>query len=164
MTFEDDAILDDSSDHPILTSFHDYRAVDLVLAVRPGVTTHKPASKLVNAWHAGVPALLSPDYPFEELRQDPLDYLAVRDVAEAEAAVLRLKREPGLYRAMIEHGRARAAQYTVASITARWAQLLYETIPGMVAKKRPSHYAPLPRRLRTWRRKLMVALGIKSRR
>jgi hypothetical protein len=163
ITFEDDAILDDASDHPILTSFHDYRAVDLVLAVRPGITTNKPASKLVNAWHAGTPALLSPDYPFEELRQDPLDYLAVRDLAQAEAAVLRLKREPGLYRSMIVHGRARAAHYSVASITARWAQLLYQTIPGVVGERRSGHYAALPRRLRTWRRKLRMGLGIEGR-
>ena len=104
LIFDDDAIMDDSSDHPILTRFHDYHDVDVVLAVRPGQSTHKPASKLVNAWHAGVPALLSPDYPFEELRQSPDDYLAVSSVTEAIAAVNRLLREPGLYRRMIDKG------------------------------------------------------------
>ncbi len=164
MVFEDDAILDDASDHPILTSFHDYREVDLVLAVRPGITTHKPASKLVNAWHAGVPALLSPDYPFEELRTGPLDYLAVRDVAEAQAAVLRLRREPGLYRAMIDNGRRRALEYTYESITRRWAELLYDIIPRAAARAPRGHYGALPRRLRTWRRKLVVGLGLERRR
>lgn len=163
MVFEDDAILDDASDHPILTRFHDYREVDLVLAVRPGATTHKPASKLVNAWHAGAPALLSPDYPFEELRQSPLDYLAVSDLAQAEAAVLRLKQEPGLYRAMIEHGRERARAYTFQTITARWATLLYETVPRAVAARPAAAFGALPRRLRTWRRKLVVGLGIERR-
>lgn len=163
MDFEDDAITDDASDHPILTRFHDYREVDLVIAVRPGATTHKPASKLVNAWHAGTPALLSPDYPFEELRESPLDYLAVRDIEEAEAAVLRLKTEPGLYRRMIEHGRARAAAFTFETITARWARLLYEIVPQAVAERSPATFATLPRRLRTWRRKLIVGLGIESR-
>ena len=163
MHFEDDAILDDASDHPIRTSFHDYRAVDLVLAVRPGNTTHKPASKLVNAWHAGAPALLSPDYPFEELRQSPLDYLAVRNLEEAEAAVLRLKRETGLYRSMIEQGHRRAHEYTVARITARWAELLYETVPRAVARLPRSAYGNGARRLRTWRRKLVVGLGLERR-
>jgi hypothetical protein len=162
LDFDDDAITDDAFDHPILTRFHDYRDVDLVLAVRPSATLHKPASKLVNAWHAGVPALLSPDYPFEELRQSPLDYLAVRNAVEAEAAVLRLKQEPGLYRSMIAHGHARARDYTVDKITQRWAQLLYQIIPALAAARRTAHYALPSRRFRTIWRKLIVRTGFED--
>jgi len=139
MVFEDDAVLDEAFDHPIQTRFHDYREVDLVLAVRPGETKTKPASKLVNAWLAGIPALLSPDYPFEELRQSPLDFLAIHNLAEAQAAVLRLKRETGLYRAMIEHGRLRGAEFTVEKIAQVWASLLFTIIPSL-ALKHPSRY------------------------
>jgi len=131
MVFDDDAVLDDSFAQPIRSRFHDYREVDLVLAVRRGDTRSKPASKLVNAWRAGIPALLSPDYAFEELRESPLDYLAVRNLDDAEAAVLRLKREPGLYRSMIEHGRLRGAEFSVEKITRLWASLLFETIPTL---------------------------------
>lgn len=164
LVFDDDAIVDDAWDHPIEARFHDYHDVDLVLAVRPGRTTHKPASKLVNAWHAGTPALLSPDYPFEELRQSPLDYLAVRDVAEAEAAVRRLRGEPGLYARMIEHGHRRAAAYTVASITAEWARLLYETLPAQAALRPRAAFGAGARRLRTLARKLAAAIGAGGRR
>ena len=160
MVFENDAILDDSSDHPILTSFHDYREVDLVLAVRPGETRHKPASKLVNAWHAGAPALLSPDYAYEEMRESPLDYLAVSDLAEAQTALLRLRREPGLYRAMIEHGQRRAAAFTAEAITRRWAALLYETIPALARARPASYYRPGRRLLRRWSRKAIVRSGL----
>jgi hypothetical protein len=159
MEFDDDAVLDDAFDHPIQTRFHDYREVDLVLAVRPGETRTKPASKLVNAWQAGIPALLSPDYPFEELRQNPLDYLAVRDLAEAEAAVLRLKREPGLYRAMIEHGRRRGAEFSVEKIVRLWAALLFETIPSRAAEHPSRHYGRNPRRLRHYWRKVLGRAG-----
>lgn len=162
LVFDDDAITDDSFEHPILTRFHDYRTVDLVLAVRPGGALHKPASKLVNAWHAGVPALLSPDYPFEELRKSPLDYLAVHNVAEAEAAVIRLKREPGLYRSMIDHGHARALDYTVDKITQRWAKLLYESIPSIASTRRPDKYGQSSRRFRTLWRKLLVRSGLED--
>jgi hypothetical protein len=154
MVFEDDAVLDDAFDHPIQTRFHDYHDVDLVLAVRPGESRNKPASKLVNAWLAGIPALLSPDYPFEELRQSPLDFLAVRDLAEAEAAVLRLKRETGLFREMIEHGRLRGAQFTVDKITQFWATLLYQTIPSFALKRPRSFYAKTRRQFRHFWRKL----------
>ncbi len=160
MVFEDDAVLDDAFDHPIQTRFHDYREVDLVLAVRPGETRNKPASKLVNAWQAGIPALLSPDYPFEELRQSPLDYLAVRDLAEAEAAVLRLKREAGLYRAMIENGRRRGGQFSVDTIAQSWAKLLYETIPALAAQRPDRYYGKGRRELRHFWRKTVERPGV----
>ncbi len=164
MVFEDDAVLDDASDHPIRTRFHDYREVDLVLAVRPGKTAHKPASKLVNAWHAGTPALLSPDFPFLELRRSELDFLAVRDVPETEAAIRRLKTEPGLFRAMVEHGRARARDFTVESVTARWAELLFDTVPRAAGLRSRGYWTPGRRAWRTWRRKAVRALGFSERR
>src|SRR5436309_1927650 len=81
----------------------------LVLAVRPeGRSTNKPASKLVNAWLAGVPALLGPEIAYRELRRSELDYCEVSSLAEAQAAVDRLLGDPGLYNAMVENGRARA--------------------------------------------------------
>jgi hypothetical protein len=114
----------------------DFRSVDLVLAVRPaGVSRRdsKPATKLCNAWLAGVPALLSPDVAFEELRRSPLDYLTVREPEEARAAVRRLVEEPGLYERMVENGRLRAAEFTVEAVRRRWIALLEETIPGRLA-------------------------------
>jgi hypothetical protein len=159
MVFDDDAVLDDSFARPIRTRFHDYREVDLVLAVRGGDARTKPASKLVNAWQAGIPALLSPDYAFEELRESPLDYLAVRNIAEAEAAVLRLKREPGLYRAMIEHGRRRGAAFTVEKITQLWALLLFQTIPTL-ALAHPSRYGKGARTFRHLWQKFVEAAGL----
>src|SRR5271167_3952868 len=160
MVFEDDAVLDDAFDHPIRTRFHDYREVDVVLAIRRGDTRTKPASKLVNAWQAGIPALLSPDYAFEELRESPLDYLAVSNLGEAESAVLRLKREPGLYRAMIEHGRLRGAQFSVEKITQRWAMLLFQTIPSLALAHSSRRFGPRARRLRNIWQKTVEATGL----
>lgn len=51
--------------------WHDYQHVDAVLAIRdcpPVVLATKPASKLINAWKAGVPALLGPEPAYRELR------------------------------------------------------------------------------------------------
>ena len=89
----------------------DYSDVDLVLAVRPpiGTYTDKPASKLYNAWRAGVPALLGPEPAFRELYTDPLDYVEVSTVEDALAAIDRLRAEPDLYRRMIDRGRRRGA-------------------------------------------------------
>lgn len=124
----------------------DYRDVDAVLAVRPprrGRAHAKPATKLTNAWLAGVPALLGPEFAFRELRRSPLDYLEVTDAASATAALRRLREEPGLYRAMIEHGAGRAREHDVAAVAAQWEELLFARLPAAAAQ-------PVAERRRRW--------------
>lgn len=139
----------------------DYREVDLALAVRPPdrrLHTSKPASKLVNAWLAGVPALVGPEVAYRELRRSPLDFLEVANRREAEAAVLRLLGDPGLYAAMAEHGRARGADFTPEAILPRWAELLFETIPALAARRghRLARRLPLPARFAgRWLRRMV---------
>lgn len=107
--------------------WHDYRDVDVMLAIRPaamGLVPHKPAWKLFNAWLAGVPAILGPEAGYRELRRGPLDYLEAADPAAAMQAVQRLLDEPGLYAAMVDNGRMRGAEFTVEANLARWRALL----------------------------------------
>ena len=123
----------------------DFRQADLILAVRPGDrsrATNKPASKLVNAWLAGVPALLGPEVAYRELRRSELDYFEISSLAEAQAAVDRLLGDPDLFKAMVENGRARAAGFTAEAILPRWEKLLFETIPAL-APSRWSRRVPL---------------------
>lgn len=125
----------------------DFRTVDLLLAVRPPerkTRRSKPATKLVNAWLAGVPALLGPELAFRELRRSDLDYLEVASVAEAREAVLRLRRDPALYRAMVENGRQRGAEFAVDALVPRWAELLFATIPARAESGRASWFRRLP--------------------
>ena len=74
--------LEETEDRTVPQPWHDYRDVDLLIAVRKpwhegDMFYNKPATKLINAWHAGVPALLGHEYAFRELREDPLDYIEV---------------------------------------------------------------------------------------
>lgn len=107
--------------------WNDYRAADLVLGVRD-LTVYdarkKPASKLVNAWLADVPALLGPEPAYRELRRDPLDYMEVRCPEDVVAAITRLRDAPHLHAAMVENGRARAADFTEERVLAQWVALL----------------------------------------
>jgi hypothetical protein len=124
----------------------DFRTVDLALAVRPAERKQrrsKPATKLVNAWLAGVPALLGPELAFQELRRSELDYLEVASVAEAREAVLRLRRDPGLYRVMVENGLRRGAEFAHDALVPRWAELLFEIIP-VLAERRSRLFRRLP--------------------
>lgn len=114
--------------------WNDYREVDLVLAVRPSGRApypRKPATKLYNAWHAGVPALLGPEIAYRELRQSQLDYLEVGNREQAQRAVELLRDQPSLYLAMVENGHQRAREFNVECIVQQWRRLLYETIPSL---------------------------------
>lgn len=114
----------------------DYREVDAVIALRPPerkTARSKPATKLANAWLAGVPALLGPEPAFRELRRSELDYLEVDGAEAALAALDRLRAEPGLYRAMVENGDRRAVEVDVASVVARWRELLFEALAPLAA-------------------------------
>ncbi len=130
----------------------DFRQVDLLLAVRPPdrrLHSAKPASKLVNAWLAGVPALLGPEVAYRELRRSTLDYLEVASGEDAREAVLRLLADPALYRAMVDNGCARGAELTAGALVPRWAALLFEQVPDLAARRRSrlARRLPLPLRM-----------------
>ena len=134
-------------------SWHDYAESDLILAVRKpwtegGLRLEKPASKLVNAWQAGVPALIGPEYAYRELRRSELDYVEVATVEEAMDAIQRLRASPRLYRAMIENGRRRAAAFTPERIAERWAEVLFDRLPRLLETKRHRVARHLPLRAR----------------
>lgn len=147
--------------------WEDYRALDAVIAVRPWephLRFAKPASKLINAWRAGVPALVGPEYACREIRHSPDDFLEVADASQALAALRRLREEPGLYARMVAAGQARAPEFSFAALTRRWAELLYETIPLRLAMGAIpwSHRLPLPVRL-PFRRGLRFLKAARSR-
>lgn len=137
---------------PSLVDWEDYRSLDALLAVRPrerDLTFSKPASKLINAWRAGVPALMGPEYAFREIRSCPYDYFEVTGAEQAFSALRQLQGDPGLYRRMVCHGRERAQEFSFEAITARWAELLFSTLPARIAEGiLPwSHRLPIPVRL-----------------
>lgn len=117
-------------------NWHDYQSADLVLAVRPdfndgGLRYEKPASKLINSWHAEVPALLGPEYAYREMRATDLDYIEVNGVDEAIEAVEFLIAHPRHYLQMIQRGRERAQEVSPERITERWAEVLFDRIPSI---------------------------------
>lgn len=114
----------------------DYRAVDLLIAVRPPdrrLHLAKPATKLVNAWLAGVPAILGEEFAYRELRRSPLDYIEAASIDDVRRAVRRLCDEPELYQGMVDNGRRRAHEFTITAITEHWRDLLFETLPALEA-------------------------------
>lgn len=118
------------------TNWRDYSQADIVIGVRPKFgdkynRSDKPASKLINSWHAEVPALLGSEYAFMELRQSKLDYLEVNSLEEGLDAIDLLKSNEGVYSAMVKNGIDRGIDFSSSSITSRWKKLLFEEIPTL---------------------------------
>lgn len=120
--------------------WHDYRDLDAVVAVRPPVhglssdavpflaANRKPASKLVNAWLAGVPAVLSPDEAFSQLRRSSLDYLEAESVADVLTRVDQLRHDAVLRREMIANGLERGAEFSRVHVARHWLEVLHTQI------------------------------------
>jgi len=107
--------------------WRDYTQTDVVLAVRNATEydlTLKPAIKLINAWFAGVPAILGPEPAYQEMRRSELDYIEVRTPQEAIDALRKLKEQPELYQAMVENGFARSQELTPDKVAESWRELL----------------------------------------
>ena len=113
--------------------WHDYRELDAIIAVRSfkqplwpqlHLYPHKPATKLYNAWLAGVPAILGPESAFLSERQHPLDYVEVTSFDALKAAVIKLNADETLRQQIVTQGQRRAAALDPEQITARWIAFL----------------------------------------
>ncbi len=111
--------------------WNDYSEVDAILAVRSfnNSTDYpwKPASKLFNAWNAGVPAILGRESAFRGERKSELDYLEVNSYPETVNALKRLRDDTQFRQAMIDNCRQRAQDITPENITKRWQDFLLNT-------------------------------------
>lgn len=109
------------------SAWNDYHDVDLAIAARAegaSMLELKPATKLTNAWLAGVPALLGDEPAFRALRQSDLDYAVIADADDVVDAIARLKGDPATYSAMIANGHARGRPYTRDAVTRRWLEVI----------------------------------------
>lgn len=112
--------------------WNDYTAIDVVVALRSATAWNarsKPAAKLQNAWAAGVPAILSPESQYRQLRRSSLDYIEARGAADVLTALDRLRAEPDLYHAMVRNGLERGREFHADRIVRRWIEVLWEEIP-----------------------------------
>jgi len=130
--------------------WHDYSEVDAVVAVRQAgsstiraphfVLSRKPASKLCNAWAAGVPAILSPDVAYQDLRKSELDFLEARDIPEILYRLRQLMKDVSMRRSMMKHGRIRAAEFNLEKTIQGWIQIITTQIVPSYLLWRRSHF------------------------
>ena len=120
----------------------DYSGIDVVLAVRKlgQQVLHKPAQKLINAWRAGVPALLGCEVGFRELKYSNLDYLEVNSADDVVVCLKRLRDDVEFRNVVIANGLLKAESYTIGEAQRMWAKLFREKIiPGYKEWKKTSY-------------------------
>lgn len=109
--------------------WHDYSDVDGILAVRDFAKKdfkRKPATKLYNAWHAGVPAILGSESAYRFERQSEFDFLEVTSLDETIEAVKKLKDNDDLRHMIIENGFRRAQETSRDTLVQQWQKLITE--------------------------------------
>ena len=118
--------------------WHDYSNVDAVIGIRDFYGTrqlHKPATKLYNAWLAGVPFIGGTDSACFAEGCEGRDHLAARSPDEVISLLVKLKNDSSLRQSLIRQGTKKSADYTAVATTERWRKLVEETIPAMAATR-----------------------------
>ena len=116
--------------------WHDYSETDCVLAIREFGSKpflRKPATKLYNAWMAGVPMIGGIDSAFATDGRAGIDYMQCDTLESLWSAVARLKDDPDFRKRMVAEGGSAAQQFTPEAITGRWQNLLH----SLVAREAP---------------------------
>ena len=110
----------------------DFSDVDAVLAVRKfdpkSSYDWKPATKLYNAWHAGVPAILGKESAFRAERKNQYDYLEVTSVEQTITALKQLKTCPELRQIIAANGNKRAKETSYPEMVNKWSCLIENKI------------------------------------
>ena len=128
------------------SQWHDYQDIDAIVAVRNFQPTEtyswKPATKLYNAWHAGIPIILGKESAFRAERRSKLDYIEVTSLDETIAAIQTLKENPTLRQDMTNNGDRRAAEIGIESTRSAWKTfLINEATPAYQQWLESSHWS-----------------------
>lgn len=115
-----------------ITEWHDYSNVDAIVAVRRFSRSshlHKPASKLYNAWLAGVPFIGGRDSAYATEGHPGKNYLTAYSPQGVIKQLQRLKENKNLRLALVNNGIQASASFTQAAILHRWKKMIQEILP-----------------------------------
>ncbi len=105
----------------------DYGDIDLIVAVRSfdgRSYDYKPATKLHNAWRAGVPSILGPESAYREEGEEGEDYLEACTYDDLRLHIRRLCDQPALREKLRKRGRKRGRHIKPELKAQRWWDLL----------------------------------------
>ncbi|MFZ4116316.1 MAG: hypothetical protein ACOYK6_06290 [Chthoniobacterales bacterium] len=118
-----------------LDRWHDYRDVDCVVAIRDFSSSphfYKPATKLYNAWLAGVPFIGGSDSAYASDGKPGKDYLVATSLEELFRHLKRLQEENALRAMLVRHGIQSSKAFTKEATLERWSKLIQKTLPALM--------------------------------
>ncbi len=114
--------------HSLDHRWNDYGDVDVIVAVRSFGTRnpfhHKPATKLYNAWLAGVPAILGYESAFRSEGQPGVNYLEATTPDAVLQALATLRDNVALRHQVVNQGCQAAQNFTADQTVQRWQHFL----------------------------------------
>lgn len=112
--------------------WHDYSNIDAVIAIRDfsrAHQLHKPATKLYNAWLAGVPFIGGHDSAYKTDGHPGRDYLIADSPKQVLEHLTLLKKDVSFRLKLIQNGFESVAQFEQSATLERWKVLLQKTLP-----------------------------------
>ncbi|HEY7090387.1 MAG TPA: glycosyltransferase [Tepidisphaeraceae bacterium] len=109
------------------TRWNDRSQVDVIVAIRSfdrNRYDRKPPSKLIDAWHSGVPMIAGWDSAFEQIATPGIEYLRADSLDAAVEAIRRLQSDRELYDRLVQRGKTRAAEFSRDAVRQRWISFL----------------------------------------
>ena len=117
--------------------WHDYSTTDCILAIRNFSRSrqlHKPATKLYNAWLAGVPFIGGKDSAYAADGHPGKNYLAATSPNEVIEHLKRLKEDILFRTQLVQSGTLSGAAFTKEATLERWKIVVQETLPKLALK------------------------------
>ena len=106
--------------------WRDYRSIDAVIFIRDfsgKKHINKPATKLYNAWIAGVIPICSPESAYVDEITSPNDAIVVDNYSDLKNKLLQLKNDMSLVKEIKKHGRHKSQEYTIPIIAQEWISI-----------------------------------------
>ena len=141
------------------SSWHDYSDIDCVLAVRDFsklLHFNKPATKLYNAWHAGVPFIGGEESAYATDGHPGKDYLVAGSLEEAFQHLKRLKEDPILRTRLVQNGLQSGKKFTREATLECWREVVEKTLPALATEWQKK--SDLGRQLRVTKQKFFCFL------
>lgn len=127
--------------------WHDFADVDFAIAIRDFSSARhlsKPATKLYNAWLAGVPLIGGSDSAFSAEGTPGVDHLIAGSPAELLQQIRDLKKNPAAWQGIADAGKARSTARSRDAVRKIWQNLCNSEMPSRFEawkKKRPLEQA-----------------------
>ena len=111
--------------------WQDLSEVDILIGIRSfghKQYKRKPPTKLINAWHAGIPFIGGWDSAYSQVGTPGKDYIRVASYQQMIDEIKKLKADSGHYNDLIKEGQIRASAFTVDAIAKVWIGVLENRI------------------------------------